>query len=98
MPLLIMDRGVHIDPDAVRKAFPQETVRDARDAAEALGVCADCEVLVAMEAVIDRQIVTPGERIAQLVVMPLSHPLVEIVSELDDTERGEGGFGSSDKS
>jgi len=38
-----------------------------------------------------------GDRIAQMVVIPvLSGPLVE-VDELDDTERGAGGFGSTGK-
>lgn len=39
--------------------------------------------------------ITKGERIAQLVVMPV--PVVELkeVAELDQTERGAGGFGSS---
>lgn len=36
-----------------------------------------------------------GERIAQLVVMPVCLPEVQEVAELDDTERGEGGFGST---
>ena len=36
-----------------------------------------------------------GERIAQLVVMPVCLPEVQQVEELDDTERGEGGFGST---
>jgi phosphoglycerate dehydrogenase-like enzyme len=48
MPILVMDRGVHIDPEAVRKAFPRETVRYARDVAEAMPQCADCEAIVAM--------------------------------------------------
>ncbi len=34
-----------------------------------------------------------GDRIAQLVVAPVSHARVEIVTELDDTARGSGGFG-----
>ena len=38
-----------------------------------------------------------GERIAQLVVMPVCLPEVEQVDELDDTARGEGGFGSTGK-
>lgn len=39
----------------------------------------------------------PGERIAQLVIMPA--PQAEIVecAELDETSRGEGGFGSTGK-
>lgn len=38
-----------------------------------------------------------GERIAQLIIMPI--PQIEFVEadELSDSERGEGGFGSSGK-
>ena len=39
--------------------------------------------------------VQPGERIAQLVVMPVLLPTVEETDELDKTARGEGGFGST---
>ena len=34
-----------------------------------------------------------GERIAQLLITPVAHVKVEQVSQLDDTVRGEGGFG-----
>lgn len=37
----------------------------------------------------------PGDRIAQLVVTPVVLPELEWVEELDDTERGTGGFGST---
>jgi len=36
-----------------------------------------------------------GERIAQLVVMPVCVANISIVEELPDTQRGEGGFGST---
>lgn len=36
-----------------------------------------------------------GERIAQMVIMPVALPVIEEVAELDSTERGEGGFGST---
>ena len=36
-----------------------------------------------------------GERFAQLVVVPFLSVPVEVVDELDSTERGETGFGSS---
>ena len=39
--------------------------------------------------------IQPGDRIAQLVVMPVALPPVEIVTELDGTGRGTGGFGST---
>lgn len=36
-----------------------------------------------------------GDRIAQLVVAPVSRVVVEEVESLSDTQRGEGGFGST---
>ena len=36
-----------------------------------------------------------GERIAQLVICPIVQARFTAVDELDDTERGEGGFGST---
>ncbi|MAB81915.1 MAG: dUTP diphosphatase [Phycisphaerae bacterium] len=39
--------------------------------------------------------VDPGMRIAQMVVAPVSRVRVEVVDALDDTDRGEGGFGST---
>ena len=41
--------------------------------------------------------IQPGERIAQMVIMPVSMMPVEEVTELDDTDRGAGGFGSTGK-
>lgn len=40
-----------------------------------------------------QQIVEKGERIAQLAFFPRYLPKFRIVEELDDTERGDGGFG-----
>ena len=39
--------------------------------------------------------VKPGERIAQLVIMPVTQAHISVVEELDETVRGEGGFGST---
>jgi dUTP pyrophosphatase len=36
-----------------------------------------------------------GDRIAQLMVLPVVQPALQLVEELDETERGEGGFGST---
>lgn len=36
-----------------------------------------------------------GDRIAQLVIAPVSHATVEVVGELSETTRGQGGFGST---
>ncbi|MCO5787086.1 dUTP diphosphatase [Pseudomonas sp. G11-1] len=37
--------------------------------------------------------IEPGERIAQLVLVPVVQAQLEIVSEFDDSQRGAGGFG-----
>ena len=41
------------------------------------------------------QTVCPGERIAQLVIVPCMTAAFFEVAELDETERGAGGFGST---
>lgn len=38
-----------------------------------------------------------GDKISQLVILPIITPEVELVDELEDTERGTGGFGSTGK-
>lgn len=39
----------------------------------------------------------PGEKIAQLVIMPYLAPKLEITTSLDESERGNQGFGSTGK-
>ena len=39
--------------------------------------------------------ITRGERIAQMVIAPITQPNFVRVETLDDTARGEGGFGST---
>lgn len=36
-----------------------------------------------------------GQKISQLVIMPIITPELELVDKLEDTERGAGGFGST---
>ena len=43
------------------------------------------------------RVVEPGERIAQMIVMPFLSVEFNEVAELDETERGAGGFGSTGK-
>ena len=43
------------------------------------------------------QKVEPGERIAQIVFIPFKATEFTVVDELDETERGVGGFGSTGK-
>ena len=41
------------------------------------------------------QTVEPEERVAQLVIVPVKRETFEEVSSLEDTDRGQGGFGST---
>lgn len=41
------------------------------------------------------QLIGPGDRIAQLVLVPLFRPRIDLVESLDVTDRNEGGFGST---
>lgn len=45
----------------------------------------------------DSYVVQPGERIAQIVLVPVSKIVWELVGELSTTDRGEGGFGHTGK-
>lgn len=38
-----------------------------------------------------------GDRIAQMVISPVTKADIKVVSEISDTQRGEGGFGSTGK-
>lgn len=60
----------------------------------------DChkEYIVAVHNDSDvEQTINPKDRIAQLVVMPYLAVEFNEVDELDETERGAGGFGSTGK-
>ena len=66
-----------------------------------VGVCDSdyrSEYIVALHNDTDEpQMINPMERIAQLVVMPYLPVEFNEVDELSETERGEGGFGSTGK-
>ena len=69
--------------------------------ANAVGVCDSDyrgEYIVALinNGNCERTIV-PGERIAQLIIMPYVPVCFKESEDLDETERGEGGFGSTGK-
>jgi len=39
--------------------------------------------------------VEPGDRLAQMVLLPSVQPVIKVVEELSDSDRGTGGFGST---
>ena len=56
------------------------------------------EIKVGVINQIDKEYtIEPNERIAQMVIMPVSLPKIVEVDELDETERGAGGFGSTNR-
>lgn len=69
--------------------------------ANCVGVCDEDyrgEYVVALHNDTDQsQMISPGDRIAQLVFLPYIGVEFREVNELDDTERGDGGFGSTGK-
>lgn len=67
--------------------------------ANCVGVCDSDyrgEYIVAVHNDTDEvKIIQPGDRIAQLVLLPFIPMMFNVVDELSDTDRGEGGFGST---
>ena len=56
------------------------------------------ELTVAMINLSDKEYtVCPGDRVAQLMFLPIVRGVFEEAEELGQTERGEGGFGSTGK-
>lgn len=41
--------------------------------------------------------VRKGDRVAQVVIAPVTQPVIEEAQEIDETDRGAGGFGSTGK-
>ena len=56
------------------------------------------EVVAKMRSTTDvvPAIYKPGERFAQIVIVPIPEVEITEVAELSETDRGEGGFGSTD--
>ena len=67
--------------------------------ANCVGVCDSDyrgEYIIALHNDTDEMMsIEVGERIAQLIIMPFVNVGFNIVDELSDTERGDGGFGST---
>ena len=69
--------------------------------ANCVGVCDSDyrgEYMVALHNDTDKdKVIEPGDRIAQLIVIPYYPINFDEVEELEDTKRGENGFGSTDE-
>ncbi len=93
MQILIMDRGVHLDPAAVRTAFPQVTVRDSKDVADAIKQCADCDVLVAMAHEVTDELITHMPRLRYICAMSAGTEQLDTLQALKADVRVTSGRG-----
>jgi dUTP pyrophosphatase len=62
----------------------------------------DCGYTGSIRAVLynngyERVVIEKGQKITQLVILPIITPELELVDDLEATERGNGGFGSTGK-
>lgn len=56
------------------------------------------EIVVALQNYAGEEYtIQPGERVAQMVIAPVTQARINVVEELDETARGAGGFGSTGK-
>lgn len=109
-PLLLPARGHAVVPTGIAIELPEGTagfvfarsglgIKHGIALANGVGVIDSDyrgEICVGLCNVSDKPYtVEPFERVAQMVIAPVIVPTVTEVSELSDTERGEGGFGST---
>lgn len=55
------------------------------------------EIIASITGKDDPILIHDGDKIVQLVILPIITPQVLLVDSLDDTDRGDGGFGSTGK-
>lgn len=109
-PLLLPARGHAVIPTGIAAGLPEGTagfvfarsglgIRHGVALANGVGVIDSDytgEICVGLINQFDEPYeIQPGERIAQLAVLPVLCPPVEEAASLAETERGAGGFGST---
>ena len=110
-PVAIPARGRAVIPTGIAIALPSPDYVALVFARSGLGIKhgiapANCvgvidsdyrgEILVGLQNSGDADFtVQPGDRIAQLMVVPVIQAQIEMADELDETQRGAGGFGST---
>lgn len=96
------DLAIEIPEGYVGLLFPRSSIsKKSLMLANAVGII-DAgyrgEIMAKMRSTTDvvPAVYKPGERFVQLIIMPIPTYTITEVAELSDTDRGEGGFGSSD--
>lgn len=112
-PVIIEPRGLYKIPTGVAVALPDKNtvglifarsglgVKHGVSLTNAVGVIDSDyrgELLVGIGNTSEKPyVLSPGERFAQLVVMPVYETVLAETDDLGETERGTGGFGSTGK-
>ena len=97
-----IDTGVHVEiPVGYVGMVTSKSGLMAKEGITSRGTI-DCGYTGSIKAVLFNHsrkdyIVEKGQKITQLVLMPIITPELEVVETLEDTERGTGGFGSTGK-
>lgn len=95
-----IDTGVHVAiPKGYVGMITSKSGLMAKEGITSRGTI-DCGYAGSIQAVLFNHsrkdyIVEKGQKITQLVIMPIITPDLELVDSLEDTERGNGGFGST---
>lgn len=97
----IIDTGVHVEIPQGYVGLITSKSGLMKDGLTSRGTI-DCGYNGSIKAVLYNHsgrtyIVEKGQKITQLVILPIITPDLEIVDSLEDTDRGNGGFGSSGK-
>jgi phosphoglycerate dehydrogenase-like enzyme len=82
MHVLILDRGVHIDPDAVSNECPQLSFDYARTEQEALRVCGEAEILLAMAHEVSDALVSRMPKLRYLCALSAGTDRLETLTAL----------------
>lgn len=96
----MVDTGIHVEiPEGYMGMLAGRSSMGKRGLNVKLGII-DSDYRGAIKAVVenrtnDRAIISTGDRIAQLIIVPIALPDLIEVDDLTETDRGEGGFGST---
>lgn len=95
-----IDTGVHVEiPEGYVGMLKSKSGLNVKHSILSEGVI-DCgytgSIVVKLYNLSDKgYMVHRGDKISQLVILPIITPEIELVENLEDTERGTGGFGST---
>lgn len=97
----VFDTGVHIElPPGTFGKLESKSGLNVKYSVVSCGGVIDCgytgSIAVKLYNLGDKPyMVRKGQKIVQMVIIPCMKPELEVVEELEDTDRGEKGFGSS---